>query len=107
MVVLSFNLFKLKLEVGEIPGRLALRKIAFVLTSSSLLRHISKFSNRAPIISRCHCLHTLFQQIVRIGIDQEPWFAIAEVERTVEIDFLQRYFLHLLWAYGRLLERQI
>ena len=34
-------------------------------------------------------------------------FAITEVERTVEIDFLQRYFLNLLWTNMRLLERQI
>jgi predicted transcriptional regulator len=102
MVVLSFYLFKFKLEVGKIPWRLALWKISFVLTGSSLLCDISQLSNRALIISRRHCFHALFEQIVRIGIYQiiyqKPLFAIAEVERAVEIDFLQRYFLYLLWA---------
>ena len=107
IVVLSFYLFKLKLEVGKIPGRLALREISFVLACSSLLRDIGQFSNRALVIPRRHCFHALFEKIVRIGTYENPLFAVAEVERTVKIDFLQRYFLNLLWTDVRLLERQI
>ena len=107
IVVLSFYLFKFKLEVGQIPGRLALREISFVLACSSLLRDIGQFSNRALVIPRRHCLHALFEKIVRIGTYENPLFAVAEVERAVKIDFLQRYFLNLLWTDVRLLERQI
>lgn len=60
MIVLSFNLLKFELEVSQIPGRLALRKMAFVLTRSSLLCDIGQFSDRVPVIPRRHRFHALF-----------------------------------------------